>query len=296
MYWLFPTPRHRNVVISCAGVGAKKEFTVLATDRLPDVQLLENGQCFPLYWHEKPKRESGAQGEMFAEGDGADEDGYIRHDAITDWALETFRAHYADPTITKEDIFWYVYGVLHSPEYRQRFAANLKKMLPRIPFATDFWAFSKAGRKLGDWHLNYESVEPYPLREEKKALELDPWSFYRVEKMRFGKKGSDVDKSVIIYNENLQLHGIPDEAYRYVVNGKSAIEWVMERYQVTTDKASGITNDPNKWCAEQGNPRYIVDLLKRVVRVSVETVRLVASLPKLDFEQSLADASPSRVG
>jgi predicted helicase len=296
MFWLFPTPRHRNVVISVMGIGAAKPFSALVTSYLPDLELISKGQCFPLYWYDKPKQESSAQGEMFAADGGADEDGYIRRDAITDWALETFRAHYADPAITKEDIFWYVYGVLHSPEYRQRFAANLKKMLPRIPFATDFWAFSKVGRKLGEWHLNYESVEPYPLREEKKALELDPWNFYRVEKMRFGKKGSDVDKSVIIYNENLQLHGIPDESYRYVVNGKSAIEWVMERYQVTTDKDSGITNDPNKWCAEQGNPRYIVDLLKRVVRVSVETVRLVASLPKLDFEQSLADASPSRVG
>ncbi len=150
-------------------------------------------------------------------------------------------------------------------------------MLPRIPFAGDFWAFSSAGRELGQWHLNYETVEPYPLTEEKKRLVMEAGD-YRVGKMSFGKNGGKPDKSVIIYNANLILRDIPVEAYGYVVNGKSAIEWIMERYQVTVDKPSGIRNDPNDWSED---PRYIVDLLRRVVRVSLETVRIVSELPGL---------------
>jgi predicted helicase len=275
---LFPTDAHKNVVISCIGVAERKGFSVLVTDLIPNLHFLDSGQCFPLYWYEKPDESAKPQGEMFGAAGTPDADGYIRRDAITDWALEQFRTHYQDDAIGKEDLFWYVYGILHSPEYKQRFAANLKKMLPRIPFASDFWAFSKAGRKLGEWHLNYETVEPWPLVEDKKGLELDPAGFYRVQKMVFGKKNGKPDKSVIIYNGNLTLRDIPPEAYDYVVNGKSAIEWIMERYAVTVDKASGIKNDPNDW---SDDPRYIVGLLKRVVRVSVETVGIVGGLPAL---------------
>ena len=277
---LFPSPEHENVAISCTGVADRKGFTVLATDQLPNLHLTDTGQCFPLYWYDKPKATAtDPQGEMaFEAGETPDADGYIRREAITDWALTTFRDHYQDQTISKEDLFWYVYGILHSPEYKQRFAADLRKMLPRIPFAGDFWAFSRAGRELGDWHLNYETVEPYPLTEEKRGLDITPDSFYRVTKMSFGKKEGKPDKTVIIYNPNLILRDIPLDAYGYVVNGKSAIEWIMDRYQVTVDKASGIKNDPNDW---SDDPRYIVDLLRRVVRVSLESVRIVAGLPGL---------------
>lgn len=280
---LLPTPRHSNFSISATGIGASKPFSALVTDVVPNLHTLDSAQCFPLYWYEKPDpTDTPPQGQLFAKSsDGQpDEHGYIRRDAITDWALDTFRVHYQDDAIGKEDLFWYVYGILHSPEYKQRFAADLKKMLPRIPFAGDFWAFSKAGRTLGDWHLNYETVDPWPLVEDKKGLELDPASFYRVQKkMVFGKKNGKPDKSVIIYNGNLTLREIPLEAYDYVVNGKPAIEWVMERYQLTTDKASGIKNDPNDW---SDDPRYIVDLLRRVVRVSLETVGIVGGLPGLN--------------
>ena len=154
-------------------------------------------------------------------------------------------------------------------------------MLPRIPFAADFHAFSDAGRKLCEWHLNYETVEPFPLDEhggkaQNLLMEDDD---YRVEKMVFGKKGKDKDKSVIVYNSNIILEGIPLEAYDYQVNGKSAIEWVMERYQVTINKDSHIKNDPNEW---SDDPRYIVDLVKRIVRVSLETVLIVKALPPLN--------------
>jgi predicted helicase len=277
---LFPTPEHKNVVISAAGVGANKAFSALATMFLPDYELISKGQCFPLYWYEKSKDNAPApQTELSLDaGDTQDAHGYIRRDAITDWALSTFRDRYQDQTISKEDLFWYVYGILHSPEYKERFASDLKKMLPRIPFAGDFWAFSRAGRELGQWHLNYETVEPYPLTEESKRLVMEAGD-YRVLKMTFGKKDGKPDKTVIIYNANLILRDIPLEAYAYVVNGKSAIEWIMERYAVTVDKASGIRNDPNDW---SDDPRYIVDLLKRVVRVSLESVRLVAELPPLN--------------
>lgn len=276
---LFPTPRHHNVIISAAGVGANKAFSAFASSSLPDYEMVSKGACFPLYWYEAQEDKAGAeaQGSMFGAEGQVDAEGFIRRDSITDWALESFRREYGDDSITKEDIFWYVYGILHAPEYKDRFGTDLKKMIPRIPYAKDFRAFSKAGRKLGEWHLNYETVEPFPLTEESKRLVMEAGDL-RVDKMAFGKKDGKPDKSVIVYNSHLTLRDIPLEAYDYVVNGKSAIEWVMERYAVAIDKSSGIKNDPNEWSTD---PRYIVDLVKRIVRVSVETARIVKGLPAI---------------
>jgi len=212
-------------------------------------------------------------------------DGYRRRSAITDAILADFRAAY-EAKVTKEDIFYYVYGVLHSPEYRTRFASDLKKMLPRLPFTretADFWRFSQAGRDLARWHLNYETVEPWPVQEFASELLSDPAKDFLVQpKMTFGRKDRQVDKTTIHYNAQITLTGIPLEAYDYVVNGKPALEWIMERYQVTVDKDSGIRNDPNDWAREHQQPRYILDLLKRVVRVSVETMKIVNALPGLN--------------
>ena len=278
---LFPTDSHKNIVISVTGIGARRSFSALATDCIPNLHLHDTGQCFPLYWYEKAsdtKPGEIKQASLLDDAPPADQDGYIRHDAITDWALNTFCEQYKDTSITKEDIFWYVYGILHSPEYCTRFANDLKKMLPHIPYAPDFWVFSKAGRELGRWHLSYENVEPWPLTEALHGTIED----CRVVKMRFGKnEHGKADKTVIRYNDYLSLTEIPLEAYEYVVNGRSAIEWIMDRYEVTTDKASGIVNDPNKWAEEHGEPSYIVDLIKRVVRVSMETVRVVKGLPSM---------------
>jgi predicted helicase len=198
--------------------------------------------------------------------------------------------------VTKEDIFYYVYGVLHSPEYRTRFAADLKKMLPRIPLtkeAKDFKAFEGAGRKLAEWHLNYETVPTWPVEEIHDKLDLGLEETYKVSKMTFARPtaeqkaaGAKWDKTRIIYNSHLTISKIPLEAYDYVVNGKPAIEWIIERYQVTRDKDSGIVNDPNDWCREHGQPRYIVDLIGRVVRVSVETMKIVKTLPALNERTS----------
>ena len=243
--------------------------------------MISKGQCFPLYWYAKAEDAEAPdpRTDMFSDEVAPDAHGYVRHEAITDTALAAFQDHYGDKTIGKEDLFWYVYGILHSPEYKERFASDLKKMLPRIPYAGDFWAFSWAGRELGQWHLRYETVEPYPLTEDASRPLTD--GDYRVTKMAFGKKDGKPDKGVIVYNAHLTLRDIPLEAYDYVVNGKSAIEWIMERYAVTVDKDSGIRNDANDWSED---PRYIVDLVKRVVRVSVETVGIVNDLPLLGHD------------
>ena len=264
----FPTPKHQNLVITIPGLGSSKNFTCLLNSQIPDLNILDaGGQNFPLYWYEKRNSE---QGELNL---GMEEDAgnYKLHDGISNFGLKQFRTAYGDPKIGKEDIFYYVYGLLHSTEYRTRFENDLKKELPRIPFAKDFWAFSKAGRKLAELHLNYETIEPWPVKEVSNGN-------YRVTKMRFPKKGI---RHTIIYNDSCTLSEIPDEAYEYIVNGKSAIEWLMERYAVTIDKDSGIVNDPNDWCEEQGGPRYIVDLVKRVIRVSIETMEIVKTLPPL---------------
>jgi predicted helicase len=268
---IFPNQNLENLVICVTGIGVTKDFNALIVNTLPDVQLQANGQCFPLYTYEKQSE----LGSLFAT---ATTEQYTKKENIPDSILKEYQQKYQDKTITKSDIFYYIYGVLHSPEYKQRFASDLKKMLPRIPFTADFWTFSQAGRELAYYHLNYETIEPYELEEFKKDLYLDDKD-YQVEKMVFGKNKNGIDKTIIIYNSKLTLSQIPLEAYEYIVNGKSALEWIMERYKVTKDKDSGIINDPNHWSE---NPRYIVDLVKRIVRVSLETVRIVKSLPALN--------------
>ena len=221
-------------------------------------------------------------------GDETD-DKYIRHDGITDWILKEFRSRFpGSRNLTKEHIFYYVYGILHSPNYRERFAADLKKSLPRIPIVetvNEFMAFYQAGKQLADLHLNYESVEASPDVKIVCDQEVDNsnYQLFEVEKMRFKKDGKIADKSVIIYNGHIRLENIPERAYDYVVNGKSAIEWLMERYAVTIDTASHIKNDPNDWSREHGKPRYILDLMLSVINLSVKTMEIVDSLPKLTF-------------
>lgn len=221
----------------------------------------------------------------------------VRRSAITDEALTHFREPYSAEDaekISKEDIFYYIYGLLHSEEYRERYADNLSKQLPRIPrmkHYVDFAAFSQAGRDLAALHLNYESVPMYQgikLSSSLKGLKLTPQQIiggedkdFRVIKMKFAKKD---DKTKVIYNGKITVENIPETAYDYIVNGKSAIEWVMERQAVTTDKKSGITNDANDWALEtMGNARYPLELLLRVVTVSLETQKIVNNLPKLEI-------------
>ena len=301
---LFPKSDMSNIAIAVSGVGQQKPFSVFILNNITDLQVVDKAQCFPLYYYEKPEGN-----DLFASGD------YVRKDAVSDYILKHARTQYNEPKIKKEDIFYYVYGFLHSEEYRTEFAADLKKMLPRIPLvdtADEFWAFSKAGRKLAEIHLNYETADPYKaliVSSNQVSSDLPmfsgmaadiksfysaeaPETLYRVRQMRFAKKsGYDTkgkaknvdDKTRIIYNEKIAIAGIPEEAYKYVVNGKSAIEWIMERYAVTTDKASGIVNDPNDWATEHNDPKYIFNLVLRIITVSLETMKIVKNLPKLKF-------------
>ena len=283
---LFPTPKHGNLVICISCISANNGLSVILTDCITDLHCVGDTQCFPLYWYDDSTADiadlfSAPQSEM---------DRYTRRDGVTDWILSTARKQYGSK-VGKEDIFYYVYGILHSPEYRSAFAADLKKSLPRLPLvdsADDFWAFSKAGRDLAELHLNYETVEPYKgcLLVYGANTNRGDGMNYRVEKMRFGKLDSKTpDKTKIHYNQHITVEGIPLEAYDYVVNGKSAIEWIMERYAVAVNKDSGIRNDPNDWAAEHNDEKYILNLLLRIITVSLETMKIVYTLPKLKFEE-----------
>ena len=278
---LFPTPAHENIAFGFTGRGATKEFSVLMVNTLPDYELVSKAQWMSLYTYEPVVEDDG--GLNLNLGGGEVVDGYTRKENITDATLAAYRSTYGDEGIAKEDIFYYIYALLHHPEYREKYAADLKKMLPRIPLVKGFWEYSHVGRTLAELHLGYESVEPYPLDEVASSpapedLE-ERFEFYRVQKLQFGPKK---DKTRIKYNGHLTLKGIPEEAHEYQVNGRSALEWVIDRYQVKTDKKSLITNDPNDYCRAVNNPRYIVDLIKRLVTVSLETQKLVGTLPRFE--------------
>ncbi len=244
---IFPEPSIENEnQVLWIKVGSDWPMFALAVNVLPDLLPQSGSQCFPFYTY--------------------NEDGTNRRENITDWALEQFRTAYQDKSITKWDIFHYVYALLHHPLYRERYAANLKRELPRIPFAPDFKAFAKIGKRLAEIHVNYEQQPEYPLeRAEAPNKPLD----WRVERMKLSK-----DKRSLIYNDFLTLDGIPPEVFEYRLGNRSALDWIIDQYQVSTDKRSGITNDPNR----ADDPEYIVRLIGQVITVSLETVKLVQSL------------------
>ncbi|WP_375623707.1 MULTISPECIES: type ISP restriction/modification enzyme, partial [unclassified Bartonella] len=287
-----------NKVIEVTGIGAKKDFSVLMTKDIPNLDSIEKSQCFPRYIYEDTtvsKDRNKKQTHLFTNSIEKSINADLqKRDAITDEGLAHFKAAYPNETITKDDIFYYVYGILHSEDYRARYADNLSKELPRIPCvksAEDFWKFVTAGRELGHLHVNYETVEPYPVTFKKgnpKQTEIsNPEKFYYVTEMKFAKAGKEKDKSTVIYNSNIIMTDIPKEAYEYIVNGKSALEWVMERQCVKTDKKSGIVNDANRYAVETvGNPAYPLELFQRVITVSLETMKIVKKLPKLEMRES----------
>jgi len=287
-YRLYPEADTENLAISLNGVGSQRGFNVLMTSNIPDLHVLQTGQHFPLYVYEQAT--SSKDTDLFSGV--ASGNGLVKHDGITDVGLQRIQSAYPNAKITKGDVFYYVYGLLHSEEYRSRFADNLSKELPRIPTVkreADFWAFVDAGRKLGDLHVNYETTEPYAVTYKEGDLRLanvaDPVAFYRVEQMKFAGKRPNLDKTTVIYNPNITMTNIPLEAYDYVVNGKSALDWVMERQCVKTDKASGIVNDANDYANEtMQDPAYPLKLFQRVITVSLETMKIVRSLPKLEID------------
>ncbi|WP_369914391.1 DEAD/DEAH box helicase [Xanthomonas sp. NCPPB 3005] len=283
---LFPYAGAGNLIITFKERWGGDGHFALITNAILEQQADGGAQCFPLYLYDESDQPSDTG--LFATQSA---DVPRRRDAITDAGLAHFANAYPGETISKEDLFYYVYGILHSPDYRERYADNLSKELPRIPrvrAAQDFWHFTKAGRALADLHLNYETVEKYPLTLQAKGPLTD--ADYRVEKMKFAKKkdletGKSVnDRSTVIYNSKITMASVPEAAWEYVVNGKAALDWVMERQAVRVDKASGIVNDANDWAIEtMGNPRYPLELFQRVVTVSLETQKIVNSLPALDI-------------
>ena len=248
----FPTPvaEKENRVICLTGIGSEKPFMVLVSNQFLDFHLVGAGagaQAFPFYMYSQ--------------------DGSNKRENITDWSLKQFQDHYHNPSIAKWDIFYYVYGLLHHPGYREKFADNLKRELPRIPFASDFQAFASAGKQLARLHLEYETLEPYDLQ----WIESDdvPLS-YRVDRMKLSK-----DKTALMVNDSLTLTGIPPDVFAYRLGNRSALEWIIDQYRIKTDKRSNIHSDPNRPDDEE----YIVRLIGQVVRVSLETVEIVRGLP-----------------
>ena len=252
---IVPTPEteRENCLIALTGAGSEKPFMILASRTLVDLHLVGAGcstQCFPFYVY--------------------DEDGTNRQENITDQPLAQFRTHYGQQSISKWDIFHYTYALLHHHEYRTRYAANLKRELPRIPYAPAFQKFAEIGAALMKLHIEYEQQSEYPL-ERQETGKLN----WRVEKMSLSK-----DKAQLKYNDFLTLSGIPLEVYEYRLGNRSALEWIIDQYQISTDKRSGITNDPNR----EDDPEYIVRLIGQVITVSLETVRLVRELSTLALQ------------
>lgn len=280
----FPKPDAKNRVISLSAPGYRGEFSALMTDIIPSIHFGDMGgaQCFPLFIYDSP-REDGSELDLRIEEN---------RSGISAESVKYFRESYSNDLLTEDDLFYYIYGILHSAEFRERYGDNLSKELPRIPAVKgieNFRAFVDAGRKLGELHVNYEGVEPYPVTIKEGDLSLavidDEEAYYRVEKMRFGGKRPNLDKTTVIYNPRITLTNIPLEAYDYMVNGKPALEWVMERQVVKTDTDSGIVNDANRYAIESvGDPAYPLKLFQRVITVSLETMKIVRSLPPLDIQ------------
>ncbi len=327
MAHIFPTPETDNIIIAVTSKGAKKGFYTLASNLILDLNSLEAGaQCFPLYLYEEfnnqdsnadenPQLDLTDEPNSIQESitDGKDRRTYRRKDAITDEGLAHFVNYYAsqmnaEDSISKEDLFYYIYGLLHSEDYRERYAENLTKQLPNIPRVQkydDFVAFSTAGRQLAELHINYENVDMYQgvkLASKLTNLKLadgQNWAKSKIEddkfyvtKMRHPKRKNEEtgknenDPTKIVYNSHITIEHIPEEAYDYVVNGKPAIEWIIDQQKVSTHKASGITNDANDWALEtMKNPRYPLELLLRVINVSLKTQAIVRNLPKLVLEK-----------
>lgn len=259
--------KFKGVAIGMLGIGGKHNFSSLILKEIGDIQTFQNANFYPLYYSEESSNST-----LFTSKEN-------KQDGITDFIYNLAREKYGVPRITKEDIFYYVYGFLHNEDYRKEFEADLKKTIPKLPLVDeyqDFKKYSDIGRELAELHLNYETLE----RPEGVIVEGEELGNYRVEKMSFIKKGV---KDTIIYNSSITIKNIPLEAYDYQVNGKSAIEWIMERYAVTTNKDSGITNDPNLWCDEHNDSKYILNLLLSIITLSLKTNELVKELPKVEF-------------
>lgn len=263
----FPNNTLENLVINLTSTGNSKDFSVLITNVMTDLHLMAVGtRVFPLYFYNEERNDDLFQVDQ------------LKVDNVSDYILNTIQEHLDDSNVTKEDIFYYVYGVLHSPEYKEKFANDLKKTLPRIPIVQEFYKFMKAGRELATLHLNYEKIEPF---NADLIINNQGEETYKVKKMSFGKLGKNKDKSVILFNDSIKINNIPEKAYEYIIDGRSAIEWIMDQYQVKIDKKTGILDDPNMYSEDE---KYILNLLLRIINVALKTVDIVNNLPRLGFK------------
>lgn len=265
-----------NLAFGGTGVGSKNEFNVMMVNVPPDLETNSKAQWCAFYTYEAKKEGLG----FVVDGEEVGE--YVRHENITDETLDSYREVYSDPSITKWDIFFYIYGVLNHPQYAADYATDLTKLVPHIPQVEDFRVFAEVGKALSDLHVGYESVDPYPLEEVVQGVvpedTSEQYEFFSVVKPSWLARK---DRSAVVLNKNVMLRGIPEEAMEYKPNGKPALEWLVERYLVKTDPKSQIVNDANDYSREVGDPRYIVDLFKRVTAVAVKTVELSKALPPL---------------
>ena len=260
---VFPDSSSENRVICIPGIGNKKPYSVLMTDTIPDRGLMSACQCFPRW--------------RYLKTDGAELE---RVDNISEKSLNMFRKKYCDDAITRDDIFNYVYGILHAKNYREQFKNNLFKELPRIPFAPDFQVFVEAGEKLAKLHLGYETCEEYELHCRTDTLFGTESEDFRLSKKAMRLEGQK--KNILRINDKVYIDGIPEDAHRYIVNDRTPLEWFIDRYKIV--EKSGITNDPNAWFE---NPSDLFTAIKRIVYVSVESFRIMESLPsEINLDQS----------
>ncbi|PIM92033.1 helicase [Fusobacterium animalis] len=265
--------KFKSYAIFTNGISSSKEFSVLISNNIINLDCLEKNNCYPLYYIEEDKNKSKS---LFQTLDGIEKEN--KKDGISDYIFNLAKEKYSTK-ISREDIFYYVYGFLHNEDYKKEFEADLKKLIPRLPLVDDYKTFkiySDIGRELANLHLNYENIE----RDSNIIVEGEESNNFKVEKMRFENKDK---KDIIIFNSDIKIKNIPLEAYDYQVNGKSAVEWIVERYTVSVNKDSGIENNPNLWCEENKNPRYILDLLLSIISLSLKTNELIKKLPKIEF-------------
>lgn len=268
---IYPNDNIENLVICVSGAPIKKGFSVLMTNCIQDLNFMEHSLSMPMYMYDKIDENELTLFD-FLDGNVKYEPQYKKRYAISDASLKKFQEIYGNK-VDKEKIFYYIYAVLQSRGYIKTYEDNLSKEMPRIPMLSNFMDYVEIGKKLADLHVNYET----PVSPEKIGLvvKLDKPE-YKVTKMKFKKQGKEICKDTIIYNDYITISNIPKRAYEYIVNGKSAIEWILERYAMTVDKASGIVDNPNTY----EDSKYLFDLLISVINVSIKTMDLIDSMPE----------------
>lgn len=281
---IFPDAESDNLVILTNSKYTGNGNIAFIANVIPDLHSNGDAHCFPLYlYDDEVDVDNGSDEQPALFSSSKSHNGLKRVDGMTDEGLAHFESAYPGKGITRSEVFFYIYGLLHSPDYLVRYSDNLTKEIPRIPCVKsyeDFIAFAEAGANLADLHLNYEKAKIYPAKVRGANTDKD----YRVVKMAFAKKGKEKDLTTLYYNDQISVSDIPLEAYEYVVNGKPALDWVVERQGVKEDKDSGIVNDANDWAIEtMDNPKYPLELFLRVITVSLETMKIVKALPKLQI-------------